>query len=139
VPLAGNLTTVSITDDDLKDRVPYLTSRYLPTGASDFSDQRTKATAEALADFESFTGRDPERCKARNDDKWKQILSLRTLVMIMEASTDDRSNILLERFHEIEKREFQNFQYDWDADEDDALSESEMDLSRRVQEIRIRR
>src|SRR5262245_26802462 len=121
--LEGNITTVGIVDADLVARMPAITVRYLPPGATDFSAQIDAAKVDALAAFRERTGLDPIWVKAKDDGAWKRILSLRTILIVLRSSTDDKSVLLADRYAAELKDAEQEFFYNYDENHDGVIDE----------------
>ncbi len=135
----NNLTLVAVVDADLLARLPYLTIRYLPTGAANFAAQCALGIGDAVAAFEANTGRTALRCVARTTSAWKRICVLTTLLLVVRQSTDERSQKLADSIGVELATLQQDFAYREDADASGALDESIEEAPRRVQEIRVLR
>ena len=121
--LADNLTTVTVVDSDLLARIPSLDQRYLPPGAADFSPQIATGLEDALVRFESMTGRDPVWCLAVRAEAWKAIVVLSTLLVLLRASTDERSMQLAAGYETELATRFKLFRYQWDADQSGSIDD----------------
>ena len=135
----NNITTLSIVDQDLYDRVAGLLN-YRDPSLPDFSGQRAAGAIEALNAFNASKGQDPALAVPTRPDAWKAILVYSTLVVIFEGDGSEEARRLEDHYQAKMSQAITNFIYRYDEDESGELDDNDpAETGQRVRELVIQR
>ena len=139
--LAGNLTTLALTDDTALTTLFPTLNTYLPLGVTDWSAQRAEGLRAAQSAFRIITGKDPVRAKAVVDSDWDHILAAFGLATVflgfIHPGAQEEWKDHAAAWQERAELAIKQLVYQYDEDESGVLDTTTQEDEQRVGEIRL--